>query len=87
MTRRGARKALRRAEEAFQAQRYSEAQIIYGELLTELEACDASLLDHAACIYGLVKTLHAMEQSQAAVELAESAIERLSARQPAEIAA
>jgi hypothetical protein len=87
MTRRAVKKALRRAEEALQAQRYLEAHGIYAGLLMALEGSEVSLLDHAACIYGLVRALHALEQTQAAIDLAESAVERLSADQRVEVAA
>jgi hypothetical protein len=87
MTRRAVKKALRRAEEALQAQRYLEAHSIYAGLLMMLEGSQTSLLDHAACIYGLVRTLHALEETQAAIDLADSAVERLAANQPLPVAA
>jgi hypothetical protein len=87
MTRRGTKKALRRAEEALRRGDYVEAVAIYDAMLNGFEEEAPSLLDHAAVIWGKVKALNALGDEQGATKVAESAVYVLSVHTLLEAAA
>jgi hypothetical protein len=87
MTRRAIKKMLRRSEEAIREDRPGDAECIYRTLLEAFQTEPPSLLDHAAAIYGLVKSLHAQDETERAIAVAQSACSILAERQPVEVAA
>lgn len=87
MTRRGTKKALRRAEEALRRGDYAEAVELYSAMLTGFEEEAPALLDHAAVIWGKVKALNALGDDTGATKLAESAVYLLSVHTLLEAAA
>ena len=87
MTRRAIKKALRRAEEAIREERFVDAERIYRGLFDAFSISRPSLLDHAACIYGLISTLAIMQRTEDAIELSNAACEILEARKAMQIAA
>jgi hypothetical protein len=87
MSRRTIKKVLRRAEDAMREERYADAESIFRYLLDSFEASPPSLLDHAGAIYGLVRALHAQDESDRAIAVAESAARMLESRRAVELAA
>lgn len=87
MARRATKKLLRRAEEALNERRLVEAERMYGELLTRFEQITPSLLDHAACVFGLIRTLYALDRDDDARAVAEDAHRLLSPKNLLETAA
>ena len=87
MTRRAIKKALRRAEEAIREERFVDAERIYRGLFDAFNNARPSLLDHAACIYGLISTLALMQRTDDAINLSEAAVDILGARSDMQVAA
>lgn len=78
MTRRGTKKALRKAEEALRNGQYQEAAAIYDAMLASFDEEFPSLLDHAAVIWGKVQAANGLDDEVGATKLAESAVYLLS---------
>lgn len=78
MSRRTIKKLLRRAEEAMLDERFADAEAIYRRMFDAFNDSAPSLLDHAGCIYGLVRALFLLNRDSEATALAESAIDVLS---------
>jgi hypothetical protein len=78
MTRRATKKTLRRAEQAFEEQRYADGEELYLELMEGFKFAAPSLLDYAACIFGLIRILYATNRDEQAQSLAHSAYLTLS---------
>jgi type VI protein secretion system component VasF len=87
MSRRTIKKLLRRAEDAFRNECYAEDEGIYRSMLDRFQQSPPWLLDHAACLYGLIQTLHFSGQSERAQHLAAQAVEILTAHAKMEVAA
>lgn len=87
MTRRAIKKLMRRAEEALSEERYRDAEVIYSSMLHEFRRETPSLLDHAACLFMLIQTLHAQGQTEQAIELSDRAPEIIAERAPLAVAA
>lgn len=73
MTRRATKKMLRRAELAFSQERFHDAERTYRDMISRFQDSAPSLLDQAACLIGLIRTLYAMNRDSDAVVVAESA--------------
>lgn len=79
MTRRATKKMLHRAESAIREERFADAEETYRQLLIRFEHATPSLLDFAACVVGLIRTLYASGQDHEAIIMAERAPELLDA--------
>jgi hypothetical protein len=73
-------KMLRRAEEALRDERALEGESIYRTLLEAFEEEQPSILEHAAAIYGLIRSLHAQGETERAITVAENACSILASR-------
>jgi hypothetical protein len=87
MTRRGTKKAFRKAEEALRNGQYEQAAAVYNAMLAGFDDEFPSLLDHAAVIWGKVQALNGMGDELGATQLAESAVFTLSVHTMLEAAA
>ena len=78
MSRRATKKLLRKASIATQEERWHDAEVLYGELLSAFGENAPSLLDYAGCTFGLIRTLYALNRDIEAINLAEDVCRQLS---------